>query len=540
MKRTLTIHFHRAITDPKAETLEVVVTPLSTANNPERDKTILGLKQVRKVTLREPVTTVTFEMTPTHENGLGQIIPYRIAWRRGSFGRIESYEFSMPNKNVDFDDLFDLGQIITGENYLLREDMGVAGGVARLNEDGQVLDANGNIILSGDTTDLWNKLNSEIDARDAAIDRLRRNLIGAIGSSEEAVESRLGTRIESLGTELGRRITDEAGTRRDEDSDIRDEVSAVRTSISESANKLRAEFDAADRDWASKKASLVNGKVPAHQIPDIALGTALPVSTQSAMLQLTSEQVQPGDLAVRPDGTFMLIDDNPRDINSWKRITSKNAVSSVNGETGDVTLTASDVDARPDNVKIHISELSGLNSALENKADKTFADQNRALITTETTRTDALQVTVNGMREGWAEAVQQAQGYASAADQSAQDAAQSESNISDVEQSVNQTLQDVRGVRDNVNTTAGKVRDDANQVVQDRETTAQLAAVATTAAYLLQEEFRELGPIVNSVNSVTPDESGNVSIFGGGTDLTLTEDSENTGLFHVVADTEQE
>lgn len=61
-----------------------------------------------------------------------------------------------------------------------------------------------------------------------------------------------------------------------------------------------------------------------------------------------------------------------------------------------------------------------------------------------------------------------------------------------------------------------------------------MAAVATTAAYLLSEMFTDLGPIVNSVNNVTPDESGNVSIFGGGTTLTLTEDPENPGLYFVV------
>ena len=534
MKRTLTIHFHRAITDPKAETLEVVVTPLSTANNPERDKTILGLKQVRKVTLREPVTTVTFEMTPTHENGLGQIIPYRIAWRRGSFGRIESYEFSMPNKNVDFDDLFDLGQIVTGENYLSRDDMGVAGGVARLNEDGQVLDANGNIILSGDTTDLWAKLNSEIDARNVAIGKLDRDLRGAITSSENALEARLDSRRGTLNTTLRNLITAEADTRSDEDQHIRGALDNVQASVTQTATTLRAEFAAADTALSLKKADLVNGKIPASQIPDIALGTALPVSTQNEMLQLTSDQVQPGDLAVRPDGTFMLIDDDPRDINSWKRITSKNAVSSVNGETGDVTVTPEMIGARPAGVLIPISELSGLESALANKANKTYAEQNRALINTEKDRTDSLQVTVNGMHQGWLEAVQQAQGYASDADDSAKAAAQSATNISDVEQSVNQTFQDIQGVRDNINVTADQVSDDAHQVTQDRDTVADLAAVATTAAYLLNQSFEDLGPIVNSVNSILPDENGNVSIFGGGTTLMLTEDAENPGLYHVT------
>ena len=534
MKRTLTIHFHRAITDPKQETLEVVVTPLATANHPQRDQTILGLKQTRKVTLREPVTVVTFELTPSYQIGLDQPILYRIAWRRGSFGRIESHEFAMPDQNVDFDDLLDLGHIITGENYLSRDDMGVPGGVARLDEDGQVIDANGNVILSGDTTDLKIRLDNEIMQRDASISeldtRLTRKINDDIRAEREAQDTKRGT----LNTTLRDLISAEAGTRSTEDQRIRDSLVGVQESITTAKNVLRAEFIAADDVLDSRKADLIGGKIPANQMPDIALGTAIAVSDEAEMLQLSSSQVQPGDLAVRPDGTFMLVAPSPGDINSWKRITSKNAVSSVNGETGAVVLSYDDVGARSATAKIPVEDLIGLGSLLDNKANKTYVDEAYTRISTQTGRIDALTGVVNGMQGAWAQAVQDAGQYASNADNSAQAAAQSESNISGVEQSVNQTLLDVQGVRDNINVTAGQVSDDAAQVSQDRDTVADLAAVATTAAYLLNQSFEDLGPIVNSVNSVLPDENGNVSIFGGGTTLMLTEDAENPGLYHVT------
>lgn len=534
MKRTLTIHFHRAITDPKMETLEVVVTPLATANHPERDKTVLGLKQTRKVTLREPVTVVTFELTPSYQTGLDQPILYRIAWRRGSFGRIESHEFSMPDQNVDFDDLFDLGNVITGEDYLKQDDLGVPGGVARLNEDGNVIDANGQVILSGDTTDLWIRLENEVMQREASISDLNTKLTRKIDKDITELGNAQDARRGTLNTTLRDLITAEAEARSDEDQLIRGTLDNVKASVTQTATALRAEFAAADTALGLKKADLVNGKIPASQMPDIALGTAIPVDSEADMLQLSPDQVQPGDLAVRPDGTFMLVAPSPGDINSWKRITSENAVSSVNGETGAVTLSYDDVGARSATAGIPVDDLIGLNELLLNKADKTAVESAHTRINTQTGRINDLTGVVNGMEGAWSQAVLDAGRYASDADDSAKAAAQSATNISDVEQSVNQTLLDVQGVRDNINVTAGQVSDDAAQVVLDRETTAELAAVATTAAYLLSKSFEDLGPIVNSVNSVLPDENGNVSIFGGGTTLMLTEDAENPGLYHVT------
>lgn len=533
MKRTLTIHFHRAVTDPRQETLEVVVTPLASANHPQNDQTILGLKQTRKVTLREPVTVVTFELTPSYQVGMNRPILYRIAWRRGSFGRIESHEFSMPNQNVDFDDLLDLGQIITGENYLSRDDMGVPGGVARLNADGEVLDANGNIILSGDTTDLWVRLENEVAIRNSSIRDLRTDFNNSLNNGLGELQRDQDTKRGALSTTLRDLITAEANTRSTEDLAIRGSLAGVQTSITATANTLRGEFAQADTALDQRKADLIGGKIPANQMPNIALGTARAVSSESEMLQLTSQQVQPGDLAVRPDGTFMLIESDPGNINSWKRITSENTVSSVNGETGEVTLSYTHVGARSATAPIPAEEIIGLDSLFLNKADKTAVDSAHTRISAQSGRIDDLVTQVNGMEGAWSKAVQDAGRFASDADQSARAAAQTASNISDVENSVGQIKQDVLGIESNILTTAGRVSDDAAEVVQNREITTNMAAVVTTAAYLLSKSFDELGPLVNSVNNVEPDENGNVSIFGGGTDLSLTEDANNPGLYHV-------
>jgi hypothetical protein len=66
------------------------------------------------------------------------------------------------------------------------------------------------------------------------------------------------------------------------------------------------------------------------------------------MLALTTSQVQPGDVAVRTDGTgtFILTATDPSQISNWTRLNAPtDAVTTVNGQSGDVVLAASDVGA---------------------------------------------------------------------------------------------------------------------------------------------------------------------------------------------------
>lgn len=91
-----------------------------------------------------------------------------------------------------------------------------------------------------------------------------------------------------------------------------------------------------------------NGTVPSAQIPALALTATVVVSSQAAMLALTTAQVQPGDLAVRTDGagTFILTATDPSVLSNWTRLNAPtDAVVSVNGQTGTVTLGPTDVGA---------------------------------------------------------------------------------------------------------------------------------------------------------------------------------------------------
>lgn len=86
-------------------------------------------------------------------------------------------------------------------------------------------------------------------------------------------------------------------------------------------------------------------KVPINQLPSAAVADVFDVASQSAMLALSATQ---GDIARRTDlsQTFVLSSTNPTILSNWKLILSPAApVTSVNGLTGVVTLTASSVGA---------------------------------------------------------------------------------------------------------------------------------------------------------------------------------------------------
>lgn len=94
------------------------------------------------------------------------------------------------------------------------------------------------------------------------------------------------------------------------------------------------------------KADLVGGLVPTSQLPSLAvteyLGT---VANQTALLALSGQK---GDWAIRTDtgSTWVIVGTNPSVIGDWVELaTPADAVSSVNGYTGSVSLAHTDVGA---------------------------------------------------------------------------------------------------------------------------------------------------------------------------------------------------
>lgn len=86
-----------------------------------------------------------------------------------------------------------------------------------------------------------------------------------------------------------------------------------------------------------------DGKLAASVIPSVAITDTFVVASQAAMLALTA---QVGDIAIRSDlsKTFILQTEPASTLGNWKELaTPTDAVTSVAGRTGAVTLTKADV-----------------------------------------------------------------------------------------------------------------------------------------------------------------------------------------------------
>ena len=106
------------------------------------------------------------------------------------------------------------------------------------------------------------------------------------------------------------------------------------------ADKLDADQVGVPLGAASLDAS---GKVPAAQLPDLSITDTFVVAGQVAMLALTAQR---GDVAVRSDlnKTFILTAEPASTLANWQELlTPTDAVLSVAGKTGAVTLVRGDV-----------------------------------------------------------------------------------------------------------------------------------------------------------------------------------------------------
>ena len=88
-----------------------------------------------------------------------------------------------------------------------------------------------------------------------------------------------------------------------------------------------------------------NGKLSTSIIPAVAITDTFTAASQSAMLALSAQK---GDICIRTDvsKTFILTAEGASTLANWKELaTPTDAVTSVNGKTGAVTLTYTDVNA---------------------------------------------------------------------------------------------------------------------------------------------------------------------------------------------------
>ena len=93
--------------------------------------------------------------------------------------------------------------------------------------------------------------------------------------------------------------------------------------------------------WAFPEYKDIQGKVPKSALPDIGNSTQV-VDSESAMLNLPAVA---GNMVIRTDlgKTFVLAEEPASVLENWVELVTSSDVQSVNGKTGNVTLTKTDV-----------------------------------------------------------------------------------------------------------------------------------------------------------------------------------------------------
>lgn len=120
------------------------------------------------------------------------------------------------------------------------------------------------------------------------------------------------------------------------------------------------------------KADLVGGKVPSSQLPSItAGGSTFVVASQAAQTALTGAII--GDIAIRTDESksYVLSTTPPTSFANWVELVGVGLITSVNGETGAVVLSAADVGAVA--TTRTVSAGTGLTGGGDLSANRSFA-----------------------------------------------------------------------------------------------------------------------------------------------------------------------
>lgn len=130
---------------------------------------------------------------------------------------------------------------------------------------------------------------------------------------------------------------------------------------------------------SSGLASDLTGTLPTSVLPPLAINEVFTVATQAAMLALTAQR---GDMAVRTDNgkTYVLSTDSPATLADWKEILAAGQVQSVNGQSGVVVLSKSDVglsnvtNVAQQPLDSTLTALAGLTTAVDQMIYSTGAD----------------------------------------------------------------------------------------------------------------------------------------------------------------------
>lgn len=417
---TLTFNFDRAVTwyngSQVPEEMEVTVIPLANPSFPGMGTYVGGL-QSQTVLLTNQTNTVTFNLVPTYAAGLSQPVKYRAEWRQGGItGRVFSETFAMPAQNVTWDQLDNLGDIVTGVDYIQQTQVGVPGGIAALNSLGHVIDSDGTeVAVQSDVSALTTLISVEVTNRQNAINALQSTLSTSLAEDITTVTNTtasllsnatatLNATIASNYDALNNLITAEENARNTADATFTSEISAIQTSLTTINSTL------------SHTATLTNGVLTPSQVPPYLMLTAYPVSGQGGMLALSNSAangnlppIHYADIALWANGAvWMLVGDpaspvlspDPSQLSNWIDLTS---VYAVNGLIGNVTLRAQDVGAVGINGSygsVTMGQVTNLTSTLNNYTLSTTFNALNATVTGILNNTNYVMLDTSGPSAG--------------------------------------------------------------------------------------------------------------------------------------------
>ena len=115
----------------------------------------------------------------------------------------------------------------------------------------------------------------------------------------------------------------------------------------------------------------MGGKVPNSQLPSLAINAVFSVANQAAMLALSSAVI--GDIAIvtgtTAQGSYIMSALPPGTATNWVLMENPQGyIASVNGRTGNMVLTAANVNAMAVGAAIPISQVTNLQTTLNTLA----------------------------------------------------------------------------------------------------------------------------------------------------------------------------
>jgi trimeric autotransporter adhesin len=181
-------------------------------------------------------------------------------------------------------------------------------------------------------------------------------LAGSIANSKLATDPL--ARANHTGTQLAATVSDfDTQVRTSKVTDLAAPTGSFSMNSQKITNLATAttSTDAINKDYVDSKIGAVSGiagldstgKVPSSQLPSIALHQTSVVNSQAAMLALTADT---GDIAVRTDvsKTFVLTASPASTLGNWQELLTSDAVTSVDGQTGNVSLASTYVNVTGD------------------------------------------------------------------------------------------------------------------------------------------------------------------------------------------------